>query len=73
MKKGDIVRICSGGGGGWGNPLDRDPEWALNDVNNRLISIEDAKNDYGVVIDPETLTIDEKATRKVRQKRGQNT
>ncbi len=73
LKKGDIVRICSGGGGGWGNPLDRDPEWALNDVNNRLISIEDAKNDYGVVIDPETLTIDEKATRKVRQKRGQNT
>ncbi len=38
------------GGGGYGNPLERDPQLVLNDVVNGYVSIESAKKDYGVVI-----------------------
>jgi N-methylhydantoinase B len=50
------------GGGGFGNPMQRPQESVLNDVKNGLVSIEGAALDYGLVIDPNTLEINEAAT-----------
>jgi N-methylhydantoinase B len=44
------------GGGGYGNPLDRDPEKIRLDVRDEYISVKRARNVYGVVIDPASLT-----------------
>jgi len=68
LKKGDIVSIRSGGSGGWGNPLERDPVRVAEDYKNGLISLDVAKNIYGVVINPQTNEIDFEATRKLREK-----
>jgi len=50
---GDFVYIYGGGGGGYGDPLDRDIELVLKDVKKQLITGEFAKNIYGVVFEPE--------------------
>ena len=73
LLKGDIVSIRSGGGGGWGSPLDRDPKLVQWDVLNRYITIQQAREIYGVVINPETLEVDLKETERLREemrKRG---
>ncbi|MCA9906886.1 MAG: hydantoinase B/oxoprolinase family protein, partial [Anaerolineae bacterium] len=62
----DLLINNSGGGGGWGNPFERDPEKVLWDVINDYVSLESARNDYGVVIDPATMTIDQAATAALR-------
>jgi N-methylhydantoinase B len=54
------------GGGGCGNPLEREPEMVERDVIEGYVSLERAKEDYGVVIDPETLKVDLEATEKLR-------
>ncbi len=64
--KGDIVEIYSSGGGGFGDPFEREPEKVLEDVRNELISIESAERDYGVVINPDTLEIDWERTEQLR-------
>ena len=56
----------STGGGGWGNPRKRSVQDVLEDVLDEYISIDAAKNLYGVVIDPNTLKVDEAATAAVR-------
>ena len=56
------------GGGGWGDPLLREPERVLEDVRNEYVSVESARNIYGVVIDPTTMTIDAVATERLRSK-----
>jgi len=66
LKPGDAVTIDAAGGGGHGNPLDRDPEMVENDVLEGYVSLEKAKEDYGVVIDPMTLKVDREATQKLR-------
>jgi len=63
---GQVVISRKGGGGGWGNPLDRDPDAVLADVLDEYVSIEGARRDYGVVIDPAPLAIDEAATTALR-------
>lgn len=67
QKPGEILFAQSGGGGGWGEPLDRDPGLVLQDVLDEYVSIEGARRDYGVVIDPVSLTVDEVATQKLRE------
>ena len=52
-----MYTIYSAGGGGWGDPKKRDPELVRQDVINGIVSIESAKKDYGVVIDPKTYEI----------------
>lgn len=65
-------RYITNGGGGWGNPLDRDPARVLKDVRDEYVSIEGARRDYGVVVsgdphlDPEGLALDEGATAALR-------
>ena len=50
-KCGDLVRICTAGGGGWGDPLEREAELVLDDVKDGFVSMRAALDDYGVVID----------------------
>ena len=66
LKPGDVVTIDAAGGGGHGNSLEREPEMVERDVVEGYVSLEGAREEYGVVIDPETLKIDTGATRKLR-------
>ena len=50
MRAGEVVRIRTTGGGGWGDPVDRDPAAVLRDVVQGKVSREAAERDYGVVI-----------------------
>jgi N-methylhydantoinase B len=68
MKPGDVVTIDAPGGGGYGNPLERDPEMVASDVMEGYVGLESARTDYGVAINPETYEVDEKETKKLREK-----
>ncbi|MEM9104419.1 MAG: hydantoinase B/oxoprolinase family protein [Pseudomonadota bacterium] len=65
VNKGDILYFNTWGGGGWGNPLERDPELVALDVSRGLVSKEGAKR-YGVVLSHGK--VDNKATEKLRNK-----
>ena len=67
VRKDDIIRIVTAGGGGWGDPLEREPERVLDDVLDGFVSVGAAQDSYGVVIDPDTLVIDPRATASKRQ------
>jgi N-methylhydantoinase B len=67
---GDVMRFRHPGGGGYGDPWQRPPEWVLEDVRNGYVSLDSAKKDYGVVIDPDDLEIDRVETQRVRAGRG---
>ena len=66
LKPGDIVRVNMNAGGGYGDPLDRDPELVLGDVLDGYVSVQGAREDYGVVIDAQTLAVDLPATAALR-------
>ncbi len=63
---GDVIQFDSAGGGGYGDALQRDPQAVEADVVNGYVSIEKAREDYGVVIDPATLKVDTAETDKIR-------
>lgn len=67
LPEGTIALLRAPSGGGYGNPLDREPEMALKDVLDGYVSIEAAKKDYGVIINQETLNIDYESTNKLRK------
>jgi N-methylhydantoinase B len=69
LRRGDILRMETGGGGGWGHPFDREPERVEEDVRKGMITSESAAIDYGVSIDPETFMIDLYETQRMRSKR----
>ena len=66
IKKGTVLTTYTGGGGGFEEPLEREPESVLNDVKNRYVSIEKAKEDYKVSITSD-LKIDQKLTDELRK------
>ncbi|MGQ0826277.1 MAG: hydantoinase B/oxoprolinase family protein [Actinomycetota bacterium] len=70
LEPGECLVYEFGGGGGWGDPLARDPEAVLEDVWDELVSLEGALRDYGVVItgsvDAMDLALDVRATEAVR-------
>jgi N-methylhydantoinase B len=76
MEAGQLLNYDYGGGGGWGDPLDRDPEAVLDDVLDEYVSLEGAGRDYGVVLtgslDDLTLAVDETATKELRESRRAN-
>lgn len=71
LEAGDGFLVEVGGGGGFGNPLERDPKRVLADVGSGYVSLEAARRDYGVVIYPSgrTFELDETATRELRRDR----
>ncbi len=62
IERGTVFRHELAGAGGWGDPLERDPEAVLRDLRNELISAVSARDDYGVVIDVAAWQIDRAAT-----------
>lgn len=77
VKKGDSFIRPSAGGGGLGEPLERDPKDVLEDVIDEYVSIERAKKDYGVIIievdkDLDLFEIDYEATKREREYIRQN-
>jgi N-methylhydantoinase B len=69
IRKGDSVCVVTSGAGGWGNPLERDAEMVLDDVRNECVTVERAREAYGVVIAAGTMDVDRKATEKLRAER----
>lgn len=74
VQPGAIFRYENNAGGGWGDPLHREPDRVLRDVRDEYTTIEAARHTYGVVIQgdpehhPEALIIDVEATEKLRAK-----
>ena len=73
MAAGEQINYDYGGGGGWGDPLDRDPQAVLDDVLDEYVSVDGAERDYGVVLtgslDDLTLAVDAAATDELRARR----
>jgi N-methylhydantoinase B len=69
LKPGDAFKIRSGGGGGYGNPLERPIEQVRDDVRQGYVTVESATELYGVVLDPQTFEVDAAATEKLRAAR----
>jgi N-methylhydantoinase B len=70
IRPGDRITNMNPGGGGYGNPMDRAVEKVVWDVKNGLVSVEGAKEDYGVIItNPATLDVDMAATETLRARR----
>jgi N-methylhydantoinase B len=57
LKRGEVARLVTGTGGGWGSPLERPVEAIIEDVRDGYLSLEQAKRDYGVELDPDTLEV----------------
>jgi N-methylhydantoinase B len=64
----DVYFWYTGGGGGYGDPLDRDPQLLVRDIVDGFVSVKAAKESYGVVVDLETGAVDAKKTEKLRKK-----
>ena len=66
LKKGDLYRMIQAGGGGYGDPFERDIYAVLDDVEQEKLTVEYARREHGVVIDSDTLALDLSATEKLR-------
>ncbi|HWN51028.1 MAG TPA: hydantoinase B/oxoprolinase family protein [Xanthobacteraceae bacterium] len=66
IRTGDAFRLRSGGGGGYGSPLERPVEDVREDVRQGYVSVHEAAEFYGVVIDGETFKVNEGATALLR-------
>ena len=66
MKKGDVYRVIQAGGGGYGDPLERDVYAVLEDVQQEKLSVDHVRQEYGVVINPDGLKLDLTATEALR-------
>jgi N-methylhydantoinase B len=67
LKDGDVVYYRGQGGGGYGDPLKREPQMVAKDVIEGLLSIDIAKKIYGVIVDPNTGEVYKEGTRKLRE------
>ena len=63
---GDVVIMDAAGGGGYGDPLERDLALVERDVADGYISVDRAQADYGAVMDPGTMKVDQEASKKLR-------
>jgi N-methylhydantoinase B len=69
VRPGDRIYHVVSGSGGHGNPWEREPEKVLADVKDDKLTLAAAREQYGVVIDPQGFTIDREKTTALRQKR----
>ena len=58
LKKGDVARLITGTGGGYGDPLERPVEMVQSDVRDGYVTLEQAERLYGVVLNLETLEVE---------------
>ena len=73
IASGHCVTITTGGGGGYGDPFDRDSELVLQDVINGFVSVAAAERDYGVMVNLRSRHIDVDATQRLRsEKKGRS-
>jgi N-methylhydantoinase B len=63
------LSIESAGGGGWGDPIERDPEAVRRDVLNELVSREAARDIYNVVLSHDLTVVDHEATNRARSEK----
>ena len=68
LNPGDKLTLITAGGGGAGNPFERSIDKVKEDVFQGLITVDQAREEYGVSIDSTTLEIDEQETKKIREK-----
>ena len=68
VKPGDRIYHVVSGSGGHGDPWEREPEKVLVDVKDEKLTIVGAREQYGVVIDPQSLSVDWEKTAVLRQK-----
>lgn len=68
VDRGDVLRILTPGGGGYGSPLERDPERVADDLRNGLVSPEAARELYGVVM--RDGAVDPAATQRLRREKA---
>ena len=68
LKRGDVARLITGAGGGFGNPLERDPLLIQDDVRNQYLTAAQARDSFGVVLNDDLLRVDEGATASLRAK-----
>jgi N-methylhydantoinase B len=75
LHPGDVVSLETPGGGGLGNPLERDPVRVLNDVRDGYITPDKARQIYGVAIksDNGDVRIDDTGTRELRKQKTATT
>jgi N-methylhydantoinase B len=66
LDRGDVVSIRTGAGGGWGDPLERDPAQVLADVRAGYVSRETARDIYGVILTEDKLEFDAASTAALR-------
>jgi N-methylhydantoinase B len=64
--KNDVLYMRMSSGGGYGDPLEREPERVLNDVEAGIVSPQEAREIYGVVVDGTSPALDIAATQKLR-------
>jgi N-methylhydantoinase B len=67
LEAGDVLVNNTGGGGGYGDPFEREPARVARDVRNGFVSVEAAARDYGVVVDATTFDVDAAATERLRR------
>ena len=67
VRPGDRVVFRTAGGGGWGDPLEREPGKVRKDVARRLLSAGSARQDYGVVLHGDDFVVDLRATLELRE------
>ncbi len=68
LLNGDMFTTMTGGGPGYGDVLERDPEAVMDDIRNEIVSQWTAENVYHVVYDHDTLTVDLSQTEEMRKK-----
>ncbi len=73
LRKGMVIRVCQSGGGGYGSPLDRDPEAVGRDVRDELVSVEAAREIYGVALRSASGEVDPAGTATLRAAKRQGT
>ena len=67
IPRGSVMRQIAGGGGGYEDPKLRPLSLVIEEVRNGFLSIQKARDEYGVVLDPETLQVDGVQTEQLRQ------